>query len=491
MWNLTQLRIRWLIGIGYSFPIILLIAATFLIQSSVQRAHQAVHELDAYNILEKEGDEVAFQVEHLRIVTRCYMLDPTPKILQELQWDLQKYQALSREYQTKIDNSAQQKIFSDYMQQVDQEILFLQETLMPLINQGEITAARQIWHEQYYGEVQNNIENLMKQFRDTGEITYQARKQEQDAALSRVAPLIWQVSGVSVLVAIATGSVIITALIKRLNAEAVIIASSCSEMAATVTEQDRTASEQASSVNETTISIEQLRRSAEQSALQAESAALGARKILNLAIGDREHSENGSNNGSYNGSYNGSDNGSDNGNGTACLQKTSEEIAVQVQSLHEELNQIYRITNVVTELANQTNILALNAAVEAVHAGDQGKGFAVLASEIRKLADRSRESSQKINQLIENLQKSANSTMTVTQKGSVAVEHIVKEINDISINVQQIALNVQEQASAINQVTIAMNTINTGVQQTSSSISQTKVGIEQLDETAQHLKALV
>jgi len=452
-----------------------LIAATFLIQSSVQTAHQAVHKLDAYNMLEKEGDEVAFQVEHLRIVTRCYMLDPTPKILQELPWDIQRYQTLSREYQTKIDNSTQQRIFSDYTKQVDQEILFLQETLMPLINQGQIAAARQIWHEQYYGEVQNNIENLMKQFRDTGEITYQARKQEQDAELKKVVPLIWQMSGVSVLVAIATGCFIINALIKRLNEEAVTIASSCSQMAATVTEQDRTASEQASSVNETTISIEQLRRSAEQAALQAESAAMGARKILNLAIGDREHSNN----------------GSDNGNGTGCLQKTSEEIAVQVQSLDEELNQIYRITNVVTELANQTNILALNAAVEAVHAGNEGKGFAVLASEIRQLADRSRASSEKINQLIENLQKSANYTVIITQKGTVAVEHIVKEINDISTNVQKIAVNVQEQASAINQVTIAMNTINTGVQETSSSISQTKIGIEQLNQTAQNLKALV
>lgn len=479
MWNLTQVRVRWLIAIGYAFPIILSIVSTRLIQSSVQTAHRAVYELDAYNILEKEGDEVAFSVEHLRVVIRCYMLDPSPKILRELQWDIQRYQSLSKAYQKKLDNSAQQKIFSQYTNQVDEEILFVQETLMPLINQGEIAAARQIWHEQYYGDVKNNIENLMKQFRDTGEITYQARKQEQDAALSRVDPLIWQVTGGSVVVAIATGSVIISALIKRLNKEAVTIASSCSQIAQTVTEQDRTATEQASSVNETTISIEQLRRSAEESALQAESAAASARKILNLAIGDREHSDNGA------------ENGSGNGNGTACLQKTSAEIAQQVQSLSEELNQIYRITNVVTELANQTNILALNAAVEAVHAGDQGRGFAVLASEIRKLADRSRESSEKINQLIENLQKSANSTVTVTQKGTVGIQTMVTAINDISLNVQQIALNVQEQASAINQVTIAMNTINTGVQQTSTSISQTKVGIEQLDRTAQTLKALV
>lgn len=483
MWNLIKVRVRWLIALGYSFPIVLSIVSACLIQSSVQTAHRSVHEMDAYNMVEKEGDEVAFSVEHLRVVIRCYMLDPRPQILQELQSDIQRYRNLSQAYQEKLDNPARQKIFNDYINLVDEEIIFVQEQLMPLINQGGIAAAQQKWHQQYSGTIQNDIENLMEQFRDTGEITYQAKKLEQDAALSRVAPLIWQVTGVSVLVAIATGYVIISALIKRLNEEAVTIASSCSQIAQTVTEQDRTASEQASSVNETTISIEQLRRSAEESAQQAESAAASARQILNLAIGDREHSDNGSNNGS--------NNASNNGNGTACLQKTSAEIAQQVQSLGEELNQIYRITNVVTELANQTNILALNAAVEAVHAGDEGKGFAVLASEIRKLADRSRESSQKINQLIEHLQTSANSTVTVTQKGSVAVETMVTAINDISMNVQQISLNVQEQASAMNQVMVEMNTINTGVQQTSSSISQTKVGIEQLDRTAQNLKTLV
>lgn len=471
MLNLTQVRIRWLIVIGYSVPILLLLLSTYLIQGSVQRASRAVSELDAYNIIEKQGDEVAFTVEHLRVVIRCYMLDPNAKILQELKQNIQLYHNLAAAYQAKIQNSEQQKIFTQYKSKVDAEILFVETELIPLINQGKLADSRHKWHEEYYGEIQNDLATLMDRFRETGDITYAEIKQEQDAALSQIDPLILQVTAASVIVAIATGFLIISVLIQRLNQEAIAIASSCSQIAETFTEQDRTASEQASSVNETTISVEQLRRSAEKSALQAESAAVGARQILHLASGDREHSEH--------------------SNGNVCLQKASEEIADKVQSLSEELNQIYRITNVVTELASQTNMLALNAAVEAVRSGDQGRGFAVLATEIRKLADESRKASERINQLIENLQKSANSTVNITEKGTQAVENMVTAINDISGNVQEIASNVQEQASAINQIMIAMNTINAGVQQTSSRISQTKLGIEQLDQTAQHLKALV
>lgn len=78
MLNLTQVRFRWLIVIGYSVPILLLLLSTYLIKGSVQRASRAVSELDAYNVIEKQGDEVAFTVEHLRVVIRCYMLTWPP-----------------------------------------------------------------------------------------------------------------------------------------------------------------------------------------------------------------------------------------------------------------------------------------------------------------------------------------------------------------------------------------------------------------------------
>ncbi len=85
--------------------------------------------------------------------------------------------------------------------------------------------------------------------------------------------------------------------------------------------------------------------------------------------------------------------------------------------LSEQIGQIYNITNLVGDIANQTNMLALNAAVEAARAGEQGKGFAVIATEIRKLADQSRKSAERINNLVTDIQNATNTTVIVTDEG--------------------------------------------------------------------------
>ncbi|MGD1717232.1 methyl-accepting chemotaxis protein [Dapis sp. BLCC M172] len=93
-------------------------------------------------------------------------------------------------------------------------------------------------------------------------------------------------------------------------------------------------------------------------------------------------------------------------------------MAQQITRLSEQTNQIGNISQLVGDLANQTNMLALNAAVEAVRAGEHGKGFGVVASEIRKLADESRKSAEKIYTLVADIQTSINSTVLATEAGT-------------------------------------------------------------------------
>lgn len=173
--------------------------------------------------------------------------------------------------------------------------------------------------------------------------------------------------------------------------------------------------------------------------------------------------------------------------------------------LSEQTGQIANISDLVADIANQTNMLALNAAVEAARAGEQGKGFSVVASEIRKLADESKKSAEKINVLVTDLQASMNSTVMVTDEGSKKTDESIRlaqgtaqafagvseAVNNVFVNNQQISLSSKQQAVAVQQVIAAMNAINLGAQETSAGINQVRVSTEQLKSAAQDLKAVV
>ena len=231
--------------------------------------------------------------------------------------------------------------------------------------------------------------------------------------------------------------------------------------------------------------MNELGASSSATAQQAEAAALSSHHVLNLAkTGNQAVART--------------------IEGMTQLKEKVGAISNSIVLLNEQTTQIGNISKVVTDLANQTNMLALNAAVEAVRAGEQGKGFSIVATEIRKLADQSKKSAGSINILVTDIQKAINSTIIATDAGTQTVKdgvYIAQEtteafkgvasaIDQVVVNNQQIALNAKQQAIAIEQVVSVMNTINSGAQQTATGITQTKVGIERLNEAAQALKAM-
>lgn len=160
--------------------------------------------------------------------------------------------------------------------------------------------------------------------------------------------------------------------------------------------------------------------------------------------------------------------------GMQTLEQKVGAIAQEITRTQQQAAQIGEISRLVSHLATQTNILALNAAIEASRAGEQGKGFGVVASEIRSLADQSKLLAQKISNLIHDIQTAVASTVTVTEEGLETVQtgvEIVQEmaeafdgvaqaIDNIFVNNQNIALTAQQQAAAIVQVVNVMNAID-------------------------------
>jgi methyl-accepting chemotaxis protein len=263
------------------------------------------------------------------------------------------------------------------------------------------------------------------------------------------------------------------------------IANSSSQIATTIEEQERITAQQAAAVNETTTTIDELGSSSRQSAEKAKLAANNAIEVADISEENKQLVQRTL-------------------AGISALQSTVEQISNKMTGLDEQINQISIVTNLVTDLANQTNMLALNASIEAVRAGEYGKGFAVVAGEIRKLADQSKNSATQINHLITETQKSLQTTVSVTASGkqnaiegielsqqtAMALERLFNGINHVMMINQEIALTSQQQATAVEQLVTAMNQINQGTQQSVLGIRETRGSVQQINQVAVNLQNL-
>lgn len=134
------------------------------------------------------------------------------------------------------------------------------------------------------------------------------------------------------------------------------------------------------------------------------------------------------------------------------VRDTVKKSAVTVSKLGEQTQQIGQIIDVIKNIADQTNLLALNAAIEAARAGEQGRGFAVVADEVRKLAEQSAESTEKIVLLINNIQTEALKAVSEIEESSTEVDDGVKAVNEagkLLKNISEDVVKVDTQVKSV------------------------------------------
>jgi methyl-accepting chemotaxis protein len=155
--------------------------------------------------------------------------------------------------------------------------------------------------------------------------------------------------------------------------------------------------------------------------------------------------------------------------------------------LGKKSQQIGGVLEIVSELAEQTNILAINATIEAAGAGEAGRRFAVVADEIRKLSDRVSGSTKEIRALIDDVRGAVNTTVMATEVGSKSVDAGSKQFADVAAGFKQIAglvsttteasreieLSTKQQTSAVEQVNVAIANVAQATKETEASSGQT------------------
>jgi methyl-accepting chemotaxis protein len=264
------------------------------------------------------------------------------------------------------------------------------------------------------------------------------------------------------------------------------VASAAAEILAATSQQSSGAQEQAASVAQTVSTVDEVLQTSEQAAHRATTVAQSSQRSLEISKAGRKAVD-------------------DSVQVMGSVKQQVESIAENILALAEQAQAIGEIIASVTDIAEQTNLLALNAAIEASRAGEHGRGFSVVASEVKVLAEQSRRATQQVRQILGDIQKATNSAVIVTEEGTKSVNHAIRVVNDAGETIRllseavsdasqvaaQIAASSGQQATGVAQIHQAMKDIKLVTQQTLASTRQAEQAAQGLNTLAGTLRALV
>lgn len=311
-------------------------------------------------------------------------------------------------------------------------------------------------------------------------------KQAATDTASAAATTLTNIALATVLFAVIAAVVLTRTLGRQIGTAVAHVQSSSAELQAAANQQASGAKEQASAMTEITTTISELLATSRQIAESARRVAQVAEQTVNAARTGESTVELAH-------------------ESIAGIRRQVDLMVSHMLELGKKSQQIGAVLEIVSELAEQTNILAINATIEAAGAGDAGKRFAVVADEIRELADRVAGSTKEIRGLIDDVRSAVNTTVMATETGSKAVDTGAAQFSEVTAAFKQIAglvtatteaareieLSTKQQASAVEQVNLATANVAQSTRETEVSSGQTLETVSQLASLSRDLLRLV